>query len=67
VPAPIYAADLVAFNGRVTLCIADASPTALDLSLPVAYVEAAAALREQMMATCPAVVGLYSCLNSVAP
>jgi hypothetical protein len=28
VAAPIYAADLVAFNGRVTLCIADVCPTA---------------------------------------
>ena len=28
VSAPIYAADLVAFNGRVTLCIADVCPTA---------------------------------------
>ena len=27
VAAPIYAADLVAFNGRVTLCIADVCPT----------------------------------------
>ena len=41
VSAPIFAADLVAFGGRVTLCIADVSPTALDLSLPEHYLAAA--------------------------
>ena len=40
VAAPIFAADLVAFGGRVTLCIADASPCADDLSLPRQYVDA---------------------------
>lgn len=54
VPCPIFAADLVAFNGRVTLCIADASPTAMDLSLPDAYIDAAASLREEMLTRCPA-------------
>ena len=48
-PLPMFAADLVAFGGRVTLCIADASPAALDLSLPDAYVEAATAARERML------------------
>ena len=42
---PIFAADLVAFNGRVSLCIADVAPSTLDLSLPPAYLAAAAALR----------------------
>jgi len=34
VAAPIYAADLVAFNGRVTLCIADVCPTARNGDSP---------------------------------
>jgi hypothetical protein len=42
---PIFAADLVAFNGRVSLCIADVAPSTMDLSLPPAYLAAAAALR----------------------
>ena len=55
VSAPIFAADLVAFGGRVTLCIADASPCAEDLSLPKQYVDAAAALRRSMLSKCPAI------------
>ena len=55
VAAPIFAADLVAFGGRVTLCIADASPCADDLSLPRQYVDAARALRRSMLTSCPAV------------
>ena len=55
VAAPIFAADLVAFGGRVTLCIADASPCADDLSLPRQYVDAARALRRSMLASCPAI------------
>ena len=54
VPAPIFAADLVAFGGRVTLCIADACPLAEDLSLPEPYVDAAERLKREMMARCPA-------------
>jgi len=54
-PLPIFAADLVAFGGRVTLCIADTSPTRLDLSLLPAYVAAADALRAQMLQRCPAI------------
>jgi len=55
VPCPIFAADLVAFNGRVTLGIADASPVAPDLALPDAYVEVSASLRAQMLALCAAI------------
>jgi hypothetical protein len=48
VAAPIYAADLVAFDGRVTLCIADVCPLANDLELPEALIDAARMLREKM-------------------
>ena len=67
VAAPIYAADLVAFNGRVTLCIADVCPTERDLDLPDADREhkssalpeplaaAAASFRDAMLARAPAI------------
>ena len=55
VPAPVYAADLVAFGGRVTLGIADACPVTADLSLPEPYVQTAARLRADMLDACPAI------------
>jgi hypothetical protein len=53
VAAPIFAADVVAFGGRVTLCIADVSPTALDLSLPEHYLAAAKDAKAAMLLRCP--------------
>jgi phycocyanobilin:ferredoxin oxidoreductase len=71
VAAPIYAADLVAFNGRVTLCIADVCPTTQadseasdhDAStrsqknegVPIVLADAAKALRRAMLTNAPAI------------
>lgn len=55
VGAPIYAADVVSFNGRVTLCIADTCPVVADLTLPQSLVEAGRELRTQMMARAPSI------------
>lgn len=70
VAAPIYAADLVAFNGRVTLCIADVCPTTqadseasdYDAStpkknqgVPIVLADAAKALRHAMLTNAPAI------------
>lgn len=40
--APVFAADVVGFGGRVSLCIADVAPVTRDLSLPKSYVDALA-------------------------
>ena len=40
--APVFAADVVGFGGRVSLCIADVAPVTKDLSLPRSYVDALA-------------------------
>jgi len=53
VQAPIYAADLVAFNGRVSLCIADTCPVDKGLSLPEEMVVASAELQKKMMTDQP--------------
>lgn len=37
VDLPILGIDIVAFGGRPTMCIADASPTRLDMTLPDPY------------------------------
>jgi hypothetical protein len=71
VAAPIYAADLVAFNGRVTLCIADVCPTTqadsiqesdADAStpkknegIPEILADAASALKHAMLTNAPAI------------
>lgn len=71
VAAPIYAADLVAFNGRVTLCIADVCPTARNgdppgadrassapsenRGVPKPLAAAAASLRDAMLARAPSI------------
>jgi phycocyanobilin:ferredoxin oxidoreductase len=70
VAAPIYAADLVAFNGRVTLCIADVCPTTQadseasdsDAStpkknegVPIVLADAAKALKHAMLTNAPAI------------
>ena len=54
VPAPVYAADLVAF-AVATRRIADACPVTADLSLPEPYVQTAARLRADMLDACPAI------------
>ena len=38
--APVFAADVVGFGGRVSLCIADVAPVTADLSLPKMYEDA---------------------------
>ena len=60
--APIYAADLVAFNGRVTLCIADVCPTERADSeekknegVPEILADAASALKHAMLTNAPAI------------
>jgi len=70
VAAPIYAADLVAFNGRVTLCIADVCPTTQadseasdhdastpkkNQGVPIVLADAAKALRRAMLTNAPAI------------
>jgi phycocyanobilin:ferredoxin oxidoreductase len=71
VAAPIYAADLVAFNGRVTLCIADVCPTERADSIqesdadastpkknegvPRVLADAAKALKHAMLTNAPAI------------
>ena len=65
VPAPIYAADLVAFNGRVTLCIADVCPTERDSDsvaeekmnrgVPSVLAARAETLRDAMLTRAPAI------------
>ena len=65
VAAPIYAADLVAFNGRVTLCIADVCPTERDSDsvaeekmnrgVPSVLAARAETLRDAMLTRAPAI------------
>lgn len=44
---PVFAADVVSFAGRVTLCIADVAPVREDLTIPREFMDAIAPARER--------------------
>lgn len=47
--APVFAADVVGFGGRLSLCIADCAPVTADLSLPSSYVERCGPMLEEAL------------------
>lgn len=47
--APVFAADVVGFGGRISLCIADVAPVTEDLSLPPTYVDALQPLLDETL------------------
>jgi phycocyanobilin:ferredoxin oxidoreductase len=47
--APVFAADVVGFGGRISLCIADVAPVTEDLSLPPMYVDALKPLLDETL------------------
>ena len=47
--APVFAADVVGFGGRLSLCIADCAPVTADLSLPSSYIERCGPMLEEAL------------------